>query len=217
MLYLLYGSDFDRVREKSHELEEKLLSKKPNASVFRFNAENFNQVELEELIKSQGLFENKYIVVLDRVFENIEAKDYVLKILKDLKASSHIFILLQGKLDKATLTRIEKQSEKVQEFEKGKEAKKEEFNIFSLTSALEKRDKRRLWILYQGARPRRAPEEIHGLLWWKVKTMLLTGRGGQFTIPELQKIASRLISIYHDAHRGLFEFDLALEKFILEI
>ncbi len=221
MLYLLHGTDFEKVREKANSLQQDLLKKKPNASIFRFNAENFNQFQLEELITAQGLFENKYIVILDRVIENEEAKEFILKSLNNLKESSHIFIILQQKLDKASLTRIEKQAEKAQAFSADPSIKlgagKEKFNIFSLTFALEYRDKRKLWILYQTARKNAVPEEIHGILWWKVKNMILSGKAGKYSADELKKIAFTLVSIYHDAHRGLFEFDLALERFILKM
>ncbi|HZS43212.1 MAG TPA: hypothetical protein VFA52_03290 [Candidatus Paceibacterota bacterium] len=220
MLYLIYGSDFEKARERGDELQESLVKKKPNASIFRFNAENWDTASFDELVKSIGLFENRNIVVLDRVFENEEAKDFVLKNLKDLEESPHIFILLEGKLDKVTATRIEKKAEKTEVFSAAKESKKEKFSVFSLTFPFEYRDKRKLWILYQEARKNAAPEEIHGILWWKLKQMMLSGKVGRaskYGATELGTLAAKMVSIYHNAHRGLFDFDLALEKFILEI
>lgn len=217
MIYLFHGSDFEKVRQKEESLRGALLKKRPDAPVFRFKAEDFSQSQFEEVMRSQGLFENKYIVILDRTFENAEAKDFILRSLKELKELPHIFILLEKKIDKASLTRIEKQAEEVRQFSDEAKSKKEKFNIFSLTFAFEYRDKRKLWILYQSARKNAVPEEIHGILWWKLKTMLVSGKNGKYSVPELRKMASELISMYHEAHRGLFEFDLALERFILKV
>jgi hypothetical protein len=38
-----------------------------------------------------------------------------------------------------------------------------------------------------------------------------------FTLPELKKISSQLVKMYHQAHRGEVNFEMALEKFFLSI
>ena len=79
MLYLLHGTDSRKSREKLHSLVESMLSKKPNASDFRMDDENFSEARLEEFIGSSGLFESKYIVVADKLLEKKEIKEIVLK------------------------------------------------------------------------------------------------------------------------------------------
>ena len=79
-------------------------------------AEGCDASRLEEFAGGQGLFEQKYIVFLDRVLETAEAKEAFLDCLKTVSESDNIFVMLEAKLDKATLTKIEKKAEKVQEF-----------------------------------------------------------------------------------------------------
>ena len=38
-----------------------------------------------------------------------------------------------------------------------------------------------------------------------------------FSIDEVKNISSRLVTLYHDARRGIIDFDMALEKFVLEV
>lgn len=113
-----------------------------------------------------------------------------------------------------------------------------DFNIFDLADAFGKRDKKNLWVLYQKAKMRNIPdEEIHGILNWQLKSILIASKSKSvndsglkpfvynkslkfsknFEEGELEKLSSKLISIYHDARRGIVEFNIALEKFILEI
>ena len=193
MIYILHGEDTEKARTKAHELVDSLRAKKPDASFFKIEATQFSAERLDELINSQGLFESKYIVLFGRVFENKEAKEQLINSRKELAESPHIFIFLEGKIDKASLTKLEKVATKVQVFEVGGGAvgasgkgrtfavgetsgqfSISEFNIFSLGDAFGRRDKKELWFLYSKAALRNIPaEEIHGILFWAWKSMAL--------------------------------------------
>ena len=250
MIYFLYGEDFQKSRNKLSELLQILARKKPNASVFKVDDENWSEAQSDEFIGGQGLFEKKYIVVLDKTFANKEAKEFVLEKLKEMKESDNIFILLEEKIDKASLTKIEKQAEKVQVFEKkdvpgrkfGLEGQKffslSEFNIFGIPDAFGRREKKDLWILYQKACQRNiATEEIHGLIFWQLKNMMIVNQlktpassglkpfvfqkavsfSKNYSEEELRAMSSRLVDMYHDSRRGLTDFEVALEEFILTV
>ena len=72
------------------------------------------------------------------------------------------------------------------------------------------------------------PEALSGILFWKIKSMILAGRSdpekssdsmsrsAKWTEAELKKLSSKLVSLHHDAHRGLIDFQTGLEKFILD-
>lgn len=242
MIYLFYGSDIDQVRIKANGVVDSLLKKRPDASLFRLNSDTWQEAAFDEYVGGQGLFVQKYIVVLDRLFEKKEIKEYVAERLKLLKASDNIFIVLESEMDKATLGKFEKNSEKVQNFGEGKvvagKNKKADFNMFAITDALGARNQKRLWTLYQQAvRNNVVPEELHGILFWQVKSMLLALQSSDakeaglnpfvytkaknyaknFSLSELKKISSKLIEMYHQAHRGEVDFDAGLEKFFLSI
>src|ERR1017187_6871771 len=154
MIYLLHGADTDKSRAKMHELADSLKKKKPDAAYFKMDAEHWNQAELEEYCGGQGLFENKFIIVLDHLLDNEEIAPVLLEQIEVIAASPNIFIVLEGKLDKDSLKKFEKYSEKIQEFEETAAQKmavaksKERFNVFSLAESLGKRDRNNLWVLY---------------------------------------------------------------------
>src|SRR3989344_5543768 len=75
MLYLLHGTNQDEARRKGNELLESLQKKKPDAAVFKLDAEKWSAAFFEELIGGQGLFERKYIVYVGGVFENKDIKE----------------------------------------------------------------------------------------------------------------------------------------------
>lgn len=243
MIYLFHGQDIEKARQKANSVAESLLRKRPDASLFRLDSGTWQEAAFDEYVGGQGLFVQKYIVILDRLFEKKEIKEYVVDRLKDLKGSDNIFIILENALDKATLEKFEKNAEKIQVFgqkEAGaaKNKKATDFNMFALTDALGARNQKRLWTLYQKAvRHDVVPEELHGVLFWQIKSMLLAALSKDvkesglnpfvynkaknyaknFTVPELKKISSQLITMYHRAHRGEVDFDAALEKFFLSI
>ena len=107
-----------------------------------------------------------------------------------------------------------------------------------MTDALGARNQKRLWTLYQKAiRAGVVEEELHGLIFWQIKSMLLAlsapdatsaglnpfvyskakGYAKNFTLDELKNLSSRLIKMYHQAHRGEVDFASELEKFFLEV
>jgi len=217
MIYFLHGTDIDKGRSKAHELVDSLLKKKPDASFFKMDAEIFDEARLQEYAGGQGLFESKYIIFLDRLCEKKEIKESFLEHLKTLSESQNIFIVLEGKLDKVSSGKIEKKSEKTQEFLLP-EKQKEDYNAFALADAMGKRDRRNTWVLYRKAIDKgEAPEALHGMMFWKVKTMLTAGYPGAYSKEELYGLAERLISVYHDARRGVHELETGVEGLLLTL
>ncbi len=235
MLYLLYGTDSHKSRAKLHELLALATKKRPDAEVFKMTTENWNEADLEGLIGSQGLFQKKYTVVLDNVFENKEVMEFVLDRLPDLKSSEQIFLILESKILADPLKKFEKHAEKVQKFEKVE--KKEKFNMFFVTDGLVEKDKKRLWVSYLDALSQGAEaEEIHGIFFWQVKSMLLAAKAKsqketglapfpyskaltgarKYKTEELLSMSSGLVDMTHRVRRGEGELPVMLEKWILE-
>jgi len=120
----------------------------------------------------------------------------------------------------------------------GGELNLSEFNIFDLADAFGRRDKKEFWVLYQKAKMRDIPdEEIHGILNWQLKSILISQKSKNvedsglkpfvynkslrfaknFEEGELEKLSSKIVSIYHDARRGLCDFSVEMEKFVLGV
>ena len=220
-----------------HEVLKSLSAKRPNSEIFKITTENWNEGQFNELLESQGLFDKKYIVVLDFLFSNKEIGEVVLKELKKMQEAEHWFLILDGKADTATVKKIEKVAYKTQEFNL-KETKKESPIVFSITDKLLNRDKKKLWISYidlieQGI----LAEEIHGVIFWAVKNMIIVGKvdgqreSGLAPFPyskalsgsrnyreqELQKMSTDLVEMAHKVRRGEGDLGVMLEKWILSI
>ncbi|MCK5285651.1 MAG: hypothetical protein KAJ58_00275 [Candidatus Pacebacteria bacterium] len=249
MLYFLYGNNTQKAKKKLDSLLDLLFIKKPNASFFKLDLDNFNESKLEELLFGQGLFEQKYIIQMDFLFEDKDTQDFILNKLKEISESENIFLFKEKKINKPILKKIEKYATKVQEFSlkenggrtfatRNGDFQINDFNIFDLATCFGNRNKKDLWVLYQKTKNKNiSTEEVSGILFWQLRVMFqaLNSKNAveanlkpfvfnkaesylkKYSEEELKKISSDLVTIYHDARRGLCEFDLALEKFILEI
>ena len=239
MIYLIYGKDTTKARQKLRTLIDNILTQRPDTSHIRLNDEDFDTERLQELISGQGLFERRQVIVFDQVLGDKETSRIILERLSDIAQSENIFIFYEESLTKAVLSKIEKKSEKVQEFTSGKSyEKKKRFDIFLLTDALGKRDKKRLWVLYHKALSESvAPEEVCGILFWQIKSMILAGGANsakeaglnpfvfkksqsflaRYSEEELGSLSARLVDLYHNARRGVIDFSIGMEQFILKI
>jgi len=239
MIYFFYGTNIDKAREKTHQVLDSLLAKRPNASVLHVSSDNFNEEVVREYVEGQGLFESKHVIFFDHVFENELAGEYVLGNIKKMKDSPHAVIILEGKMDKKTSTRIEKYAEKAEGFEdRGSAKKQKDFDIFSLTDALGERDKKSMWVLLQkGFLSGATPEELSGIIFWQIKTMLIAkgsrsaedaglkpfvfnksrNYANNFSDEELKVLSADIISMYHDSRRGIVDFKTSLEQFSLSL
>ncbi|MDO8591253.1 MAG: hypothetical protein Q7R65_04760 [bacterium] len=238
MLFFLHGTDTDKAREKAHEMLASLHKKKPEAELFRLDADNWDEIRLDELVGAQGLFERKFIVFVNRLFDNKEAKEVLLKKLPAIAESENVFIFLDGKVDKATLVEITEVAEKVQLFEKTEAKKPQSFNIFSLADAFGERDRKALWVIYQKAvRNDASPEELSGILFWQIKNLMLARESASaseaslnpfvfgkskrysrnFSLDELAVLALELVTLYHSSHRGQVDFEAGIERFVLKV
>ena len=102
---------------------------------------------------------------------------------------------------------------------------------------LESKDKKRLWISYVDLISKGAiAEEIHGILFWQVKNMILASRAEslsdtglspyvyktsltgsrKYKIEELKKMSGSLVEMTHKVRQGEGDLEIMLEKWILE-
>lgn len=237
MIYFLHGTDTHKSRNRMHEILQSLLAKRPNSEVFKITPDSWSENQFDELISSQGLFEQKYVVVLDFVFGDKTVKEYVVDKLAQMKDSEHWFVILDGKVDVGTARAIEKVAFKTQVFEKI-DKKKDSPIIFTITDKLLNRDKKRLWISYVDLIEQKIPaEEIHGVLFWAVKNMIIASRVDSqkesglapfsyskalsgtrnFKTEELKKMSGDLVEMVHKVRSGEGEMGVMLEKWVLTI
>lgn len=238
MLYFFYGSDIDTARAKAFGLVAVLQEKRPEAEFFRLDIDNWKEEDFLSLLESQGLFERKCIVLVSRVFENKDAKELILSKISEIKKSDNVFVFLEGVLDNQTLKDLTPFAEKIQVFNKNDVDKDQKFNVFTLADAFGVRDRKGLWVLYQKSyKGGISPEEISGVLFWEVKSLILAQGSASaqeaglspfvfrkskiysknFSKDELFNFAKLLLVVYHDSHRGQSDFKVALERFVLSV
>ena len=163
----------------------------------------------------------------------------ILERLEKVTESEQVFLELEDKMDASTLKEIEKLAKQVQHFQRPeKDIKHRVFNVFFIADGLVKKDKKDLWIQYIGLLSKGAgAEEIHGVLFWQVKNMLLAsktknlGESGlspfvynnaflgakKYSIEELTELSSKLVNMTHRVRTGDGKLEIMLEKWILTL
>ena len=237
MIYFLYGKDGIKSRKKLHELLDFAKKKRPDAEVFRLTSENWSEGRLEELLSSQGLFDQKYTVVLDNLFEKKDVKSFGLEKMPEMSESEQLFFMIESSVDAPSLKKIEKYAKQVQQFDLV-ENKREEKSIFSVANGLVERDRKKLWVTYLEFIDKGfVPEEIHGIFFWQIKNMIIasktksqkdTGlspfaytnalRGGRnYRTEDLLKMSNDLVEMTHRVRTGKGDLGVMLERWMLGV
>ncbi len=237
MLYFLYGTNTIESRKKLQALLASLAKKRPDAEVFRLKEDNWNEGTFQELLNAQGLFDQKYIAVLDGLLEYKESTSLVEESIIAMQESAHVFLMIEHNPAKKIVETVEKHAEKTQEFALP-EKKKEFFNTFALGDALGSKDKKSLWVGYlEALKAGVSAEEICGVLFWQVKNITLAMHtkstsesklspfvdskarkfARNFTKEELQKISGALVDATEKVRSGEGEMEVLLERVVLAI
>lgn len=185
------------------------------------------------VITQSGLFGDQEFFVLNDLARELPLGS----LLEEYQASNNVIFFSEATVTKKILSSFEKVSAQVKEFSPEKKADTTNtFNIFSLTDALGRRDKKNLWLLYNQALQQVSVEEINGVLLWQVKNMILVAiakgssvegmkpfvvtktRGflKNYTLEELKKLLKDLTTAFHrrDVYNTL---EVQVEKIILSL
>ncbi len=169
-----------------------------------------NLSQLFDEIQTPSLFGDKKVFILRNIFENENIKKEVYDKLESLSNAPHDITILADKLlvaDKKVLDKIATIHESVE-----KEKKAESFNPFGLANAFASGDKKKTWIMFQEvAHHSDEMEPTHGMIWWKLKDMILKNKKDE----GLKKMARELVSVYHESRLGGLGMSERLEKFFL--
>ncbi len=206
MIYILSGNDL-----KNKGIYIKEITK--NHEVFFIE----NNIITKEFVLNYALgvslFGEYPILIIESILKN---EDIIFSNddLQELKESKTIFIFKEDKLLAVDQKKFTKYAE-LKVFDSKQINKIEKFNIFSITDAFANKNKILTWTLYiKGIEKGVEPEAIAGVIFWKIKTMILNS-SKSFNKIELKKQLSQIVSIYHKAHRGELDFVVGIEQFIL--
>ena len=203
MLHIVWGSD----REATRDAAQKLL--KATLSPVLVVTDSHSVDDLRFSMQGVGLFGETSSVFLDGVLATEEMKRIILSSLNYLKKSPQLFVLRDEKIDADTRKQLEKYAEKSEKFELKKE--KEVTTVFALANALQKRDKKALWVgLQREFLHGNAPEAVHGVLFWAAKQEFL-----KTNTERARAQVALLAELPHEARRKGIELEYALERFAL--
>lgn len=216
MIYLFSGDD---VKTKLSSYERFLKALPKDTQTFSVNRNNFDRMQIESLYSGSSLFFTKSAVFFSNIFEYEETRDFVLEKLPLMGESSNYFIFLESKLNKPILDafeEVEPERRELNIFELPKQ-KKEKFDNFLVANAFEKKDKLNMWIYFRQAMDKGVGmEEIAGVVFWKIKDMLLKKRFGKFSESKLKDSASRLSYLLPSARKEGRDAESVFEQFLLE-
>jgi hypothetical protein len=208
MIYTIVGTNID-IREQAQNELSKLGP--VTSSLY---SEHIGG--LEALVEASNLFGEKVIVSLQQVMDDANAKEILVELLPQMKDSANIFIIDEPFADANRIKMLAKFSVKVFN---GKE-EKEKLDPFKLATLFGARDKKGVWIEWMRIRDLDAAESLHGVLWWKWKTIwegVREGKPSKFTLSECESIGRELVRAPILAHRGEADLKREVERVLLSI
>lgn len=233
MLQVFYGTDSVKAKQKAYQVATAKLQ--DNQEIISLEAENYLPGTLLGFASSSSLFGGDSVYLVDASDVTSEIFKELIGECEALATSQNLFVCVVGALlaaDKKPLTR---HASVLEEYKKDPTAR---FNAFSLADALASKDKRILWLLLEEAkRNNLSSEEIIGTLWWQLKALRLAEKTKtaaesgikdfpyqkakralrNFKPGEIEAKARKLLTLYHEGHRGEADLDLALEEWVLRV
>ncbi|MEK7552698.1 MAG: hypothetical protein AAB505_01155 [Patescibacteria group bacterium] len=236
MICLIYGTDRQKVKTEAELLVAAKRAKYPELTIFRFDADKYDPAQLEEVIVGQTLFDQKFVAVFDGLWSL--AGELLTRSLVAMLNSTNLYLLIESEFDSRLVKKIVAGGGQIKAIKAAPRAAPNQPNLFAIADALGERDRKKSWTLFiEASRRGAAAEEIFWKIVWKVKTMLLVRKtpdpdrlelkpfvlnqarrhGRNFADQELEKLSARLVALWHDSRRGVTDFELGLERLLLEI
>ncbi len=223
-----------------------LRKKKPLASYFQLNSQNFDEQLFSEAIFGQTMFADKNLISCNNLLENKEIKSFILEKIEKISSSPNLFIFREAELLAGEIKVFKKHADKVELFDTEADTntnKNTAFNIFELTDSFGRRDRKQTWILFcKAILNGMEAEEILWKFVWMIKNMMLVKRSEElrdrsikdlkispfvlnkaksfsnnFKDVELIWLYENLIDIYHQSRRGATDVETSLEALVMGI
>ncbi len=234
MLVSFLSDDLKTAQESAKKLFESKKSAKDGLFSLILNSETFKEQALDELLNSSALFQSEYLVFLNNILEDAEAKDIFFDNIEAFKKAPHLFILATGKLDKDSLGKVKKHSFKYQELSSQEANFTQKGNInFKLLDAILDFDKKRTWLLFLQSLEESEVELLYGSLAWMFKNIKLSATKGGKLKPfikrkyenflkkadekKLDKAYKNFLFLPTVSRRRSVKLDLLMEKWILTL
>lgn len=210
MIYFFIGTDRKKALAALNAHVKK-LSKKTTSVVRVSDASQL--ADLHAALAGAGMFDGDRLVILNGVCGSEDMRTHLEKSLPAMKASSETLFVFEEKPDTATRKMIEKYAEDTQRFDAAKEKGRDDF--FKTAYALLAKDKKTRWVALQREFAEgKAPEAVHGTMFWRAKDIFMKARD-ETTKEQGKKLLAALAELPHEARRRGEELEYALEHFVL--
>ena len=197
-------------------LAKKAISKNAKG-VSNFVSFKNKEVSIGDLLtlasQSSDLFSQGTVVLLFDVFAKLE--DDIQNELKRLQSSKTMFVFLETEV-KSKLDKLEKAGAEVLISPKSKQLIKKD-NPFAIANALGLRDRMNTWIILHDLLSHgESGEAVSGIMFWKIKTLLLENNFRKYSKEELEGMVLELPKIIHTGRREGEDLSVSLESFVLQ-
>ncbi len=234
-VYFFLGKDVKRARVALGRALDAEKKAGPNAVVTSVDGASFDPAVLEEALGSNSLFGGRNIVSIDGLLENEMGEEFYC-VSEAIERSTNLILVRETDPKKELRTRFGALGD-VQNFPlKETESK---VNNFAVSDAVAARDKRTAWVEFTKlARSGAKMEEVHGTIFWAIKTLLLcktetreeamkagvkdytfrkfAPHAKRFLRSELEQRLMLLKRMYHEAHEEDVDLGVLLEQFLLK-
>lgn len=235
MISVFLGTDTMKSRIAAGNAFQRAQNEDTQALVTRFDDLSFDLALATERLNAESLFGGGNILYVEGILDHPDGETFYRTVLKE---TPHTVIIREMAPSKDLCAFFERIAT-VQVFEPVKKFEKR-VDSFALADAMGARDKKRSWVEFEKVRRSGAVmEEVHGTVFWSWKSMYLclmlpkeevikTGMkdftyrnysrfAQNYSTKELEDRLRELKEMYHRAHRGEGDFEVLLERFILNI
>ena len=172
MLYVFCGDRYT-AREHSKEFVNICKKKRPMAE-YIYLSTVFDKHSLEELLLSQGLFENKYIVFFDEVLSDTTYSKYLLDNLEEYQESDHAFVVFEPDLNIKQEKVFKSSGATIKRSKEEKAIEKDTRELFSFLDVFLRLNKTKtLSTFYKLLYKKTSASSILNILMWQLKTIAL--------------------------------------------
>lgn len=210
MLFFFSGDDRDAMRAA---LEELVRAHAPGACVNRIT-DAHSEDDIAAALRGGGLFGGPEVAFFDNVLGNSTLAKILFDGLAERQESGLVVVYERAPLAEAKKA-LEKRADESRVFPRVV-ARKEPDRVFDIADALKKKDKKLAWVaLVRELRVGKAPEALHGVLFWAAKDLFQKSKEGSEARRRAEVLLLELAALPHEARRSGVELDYALEAFVL--
>ena len=213
MLYIYKGDNRQTLRNKLDRLLNALINKSADAEIVRITEDEIDNVDIVNLLATQGLFKENFIILFDNVHKYLANNK---QLLQKMDKAEHICIIYADRELENFDRSFDKYAKQVISCN-NQQMQKKVINNFAIANAVKSGNRVKAWYeLNQLRELEQAPEAVLGIIFWAVKDMLTKRQTSKFNEVKLKKLLIKLAELPHKARIDAINLFDILELFILK-